>query len=259
MEAPRQPEATRTEGFAPAAVSQSRSAASQACPCSGEVGSMTQRTEAAWHHGRSFAQQTLRNTVRSAPWCLSCGDCARTHCSLTRPLTGNGEETAIIRCAAGQSHADCARTAVTSHCSRAPPPISTRRTPGGRHGRTGQDRPRCFPTEAVIKRERPACDLPIGRASSTPRALIRRRPSAWSFPAAPALVVRLLVQNRGRTHRDSQDRVAPESGRRARSRRDHQVMADGNSALSFLLAGIDRSPAATSCQWPLRRAASPPC
>jgi hypothetical protein len=150
MEAPRQPEATRTEGFAPAVVSQSHSAASQACPCSGEVGSMTQRAEAAWHYGRSFAQQTLRNTVRSAPWCLSCGDCARTHCSLTWPLTGNGEETAIIRCAAGQSHADGARTAVTSHCSRAPPPISTRRTPGGRHGRTGQDRPRCFPTEAVF-------------------------------------------------------------------------------------------------------------
>jgi hypothetical protein len=94
------------------------------------------------------------------------------------------------------------------------------------------------------------CD-PIGRRGSRQRALIRRLRAAWPLPGAPALAVRPLAQNRGRAHRDSQDRVVPESGRRARSRRDHGLMADATSALSFLLARIDRSQAATSRQWPL--------
>lgn len=85
-------------------------------------------------------------------------------------------------------------------------------------------------------------------ASSLARAALllarARLPSSlWEWPA---LLVRRLLQDRGRAHRDSPRPVLPTGGRSARSRRGRDFMADGNLYLSFIsLASTDRSQSAT--------------
>jgi hypothetical protein len=113
--------------------------------CSGLHDAACEQISSWWHHRGAVAQPALRNTVRSAPRGLSCGDCARGPARLPGLLRAM-VKTAMIRCSPVQSHGGLSSTAVTSHGSRTLAQPARGGRPGCGMG-TGHD---VFPSEAVM-------------------------------------------------------------------------------------------------------------